>query len=173
MHDGRQPGTAVRTQAGRIVTLVQLETELARGTSIAAGPGQEAEAAAIAWFVRFHCERLDQFDWAAFEGWIQDQPTHRRAYERIEQLWYEGKTDRQADTQAEVSAAALAELSRSGRVVRLRVAPHAPDQGTVRSHPVLGDDLESEALVERDVARRGGFEPGSAAEPVQSLRPRL
>lgn len=159
------PGSAAVGQAGPRLTLVHLVTELEREQAVDAGPGREIEAAASRWFVRFHCDPLDRFDWGAFEGWIQDQPAHRRAYERIEQIWY--------DSLPEVSAAAPADPSGSGRVVRLRVPPHAPDQRSVRARPILGEGTETEALIEGDVPRCGGFEPGSPSDPVQSLRPRL
>ncbi len=167
------PGSAALGPAGPKLTLVHLVTELERGQAIDAGSGREIDAAASRWFVRFHCDPLDAFDWAAFEGWIQEQPAHRRAYERIEQIWYNSRPEGDPADRPEVSAAALADPSGSGRVVRLRVPPHAPDQRSVRAGPILGQGAETEALIEGDVPRCGGFEPGGPPDPVQSLRPGL
>lgn len=168
-----QPGSDEQAQADRKVILLHLSTELGRERIAVTGPGREVDAEAISWFIRFHCDPLDQFDWTAFEAWIHDQPAHRRSYERVEQLWYGGKADGEPEDRPEVSAEVLADLTRSGRVVHLRVAPHAPDQRPVRARPVLDPGAEAEALVEGDIARCGGFEPGGPPEPIQSVRPSL
>jgi ferric-dicitrate binding protein FerR (iron transport regulator) len=88
-----KPGSVTPGQARRQLTLVHLTTELARGQTAEAGPGPDSETDAVSWFVRFNCDPLELFDWAAFEGWVREQPAHRLAYDRIEQLWYSGITE--------------------------------------------------------------------------------
>ncbi len=48
----------------------------------------QVEAAAMDWFAEFHEGSLETFDWSRFEGWIQADPRHRAAYDRVEALWY-------------------------------------------------------------------------------------
>lgn len=172
----RQPGSV------RDLTLFRLAEQLravGEGGHVQSDP---VDSDAVAWFVRFHCDPVDQFDWSAFEDWIRAQPAHRLAYDRVEQLWY-GSPDEPGGLQAPHAFPAPAQRSAqaerqgrgdtSDRVVRLRFAPHAPDQRPVDGRPVFGGDLESEALIEGNVARGRCLQPGGSAEPIQSAGPRL
>jgi ferric-dicitrate binding protein FerR (iron transport regulator) len=67
--------------SGRIVRCLPWNT----GES---GSRKRVDAVATAWFVRFHAEPLETFDWTGFDRWINSHRDHRDAYDGIEALWY-------------------------------------------------------------------------------------
>ena len=49
---------------------------------------RDIDAIATDWFVRFHTNPLETFDWDRFDHWICERRAHREAYDRVEALWY-------------------------------------------------------------------------------------
>lgn len=50
---------------------------------------RDPDSAAAEWFVRFHRDAPEVFDWTGFDNWIREDRAHRVAYDRVEALWYE------------------------------------------------------------------------------------
>jgi len=173
VQDRPQHGADAHNRRGHGLTLVQLAAKLSEVSSAPDGSAEPIDTAAVSWFVRFHCDPPQAFDWTQFEAWIRAKGAHRRAYERVERLWYGAASDDDGAPSPRSPAAAPSGPDGSGRVVRLRVPPHAPDQRPVRSRSILGDGPEAEPLVEGNIAGRGGFQPACATEPVQALGPGL
>jgi transmembrane sensor len=42
---------------------------------------------ALNWFVRLSDADAPESDWLAFEGWLEADPEHRKAYDLVEQVW--------------------------------------------------------------------------------------
>ena len=173
VQDRPQHGAGAHNRRGHGLTLVQLAAKLSEVSSAPGGTVEPIDAAAVSWFVRFHCDPPQAFDWTQFEAWIRAQRAHRRAYERVEQLWYGAASDDDGAPSPRSPVAPPSGPDGSGRVVRLRVAPHAPDQRPVGSRAVLGDGPEAEALIEGNIAGGCCFQPACAAEAVQALGPGL
>jgi transmembrane sensor len=87
---------------------------------------QVAEQAAD-WFVRLQGAAATADDWAAFERWLQESPTHAAAYEQLEGLWVE----------FEAAGLAIARTLDEPRIAGARRRKGRRDAGNPRHYPWL------------------------------------
>jgi hypothetical protein len=48
----------------------------------------QVEVEAVNWFTALQRTSPERFDWNGLERWMRAHPSHRDAYERVEQVWY-------------------------------------------------------------------------------------